>query len=83
MRAGRFYASAEGVVLLLALIVSGDLTHLTWWAITILAVHDFHIALFEKELPAMDGGDSIVEHCSSCCRSHVPDALQFAARCLP
>lgn len=46
MGAGRFYASAEGVVLLLALIVSGDLTHLTWWAITILAVHDFYIALF-------------------------------------
>jgi len=40
-----FYAAAEGIFLLFAILISGDLTHLTWWAIGLLAVHDLTIAV--------------------------------------
>ena len=41
----RFFAAAEASVLGGALLVSGNLTHLTWWAIALLASHDLVIAV--------------------------------------
>ena len=42
------YSALEGTVLVVACMMMGDSTHLTWWAALLLAVYDLLSALFPE-----------------------------------